>query len=79
MHVINIKFNEFHLIDLWAALLFLIQFVGFIALSYVGIKDITDKKTNPIPSIELDTDGIALLVMTGILGFFLSLIYMFLM
>ena len=70
--------------------MFIIQLIGFIALSYVGIKGIIAKKTNP-PNTDgsmnddeifnsiLDTKNIVLLVITGIFGFFLSLIYMFLM
>ncbi|CAI2189061.1 8837_t:CDS:2, partial [Funneliformis geosporum] len=76
--------------DLWATILFLIQFVGFLALSYVGIKTILNKNklsnSNPadddndiIKGIKLDTNSIVLLVVAGIFGFFLSLLYMALM
>ena len=84
--------HHFHLIDLWAVILFFIHFIGFLILSYIGIKEIIDRKknNNSTPNngnngndgnidVKFDSASITLLVLTGIFGFVLSLIYMFLM
>ncbi|RIA90683.1 plasma-membrane choline transporter-domain-containing protein [Glomus cerebriforme] len=83
--------------DLWAVILFIIHFIGFIVLSYIGIKELMNKKNqnntspnnpndpnNPdgTPNIEIKLDSaslIALLVVVGIFGFVISLLYMLLM
>ncbi|RHZ44985.1 hypothetical protein Glove_701g14 [Diversispora epigaea] len=64
--------------DLWAAILFLIHFAGFVVLSYIGIKELVTNNeiNNSNTNINLDSKTILLLVASGVLGFFLSLIYM---
>lgn len=66
---------------MWAAILYLIQFVGFVVLSYIGIKELATNKeisssTSNASNINLDSKTIVLLVASGVLGFILSLIYM---
>ncbi|CAG8490117.1 5826_t:CDS:2 [Ambispora leptoticha] len=81
--------------DLWALVLYLVQFAGYVALSYVGIKDLIDSGTlnnkhnstsisqrsinTGDSGITLDAKAIVLLVLALVLGFFLALIYMLLM
>ncbi|KAG9290148.1 hypothetical protein G9A89_010454 [Geosiphon pyriformis] len=67
--------------DLWALILYAIQFAGFITLSYFGIKEfINDRSSNDSKTnIDLDSKSIVLLVLSLVFGFFLSLIYMLLM
>ncbi|CAG8601845.1 7370_t:CDS:2 [Paraglomus brasilianum] len=67
--------------DAWAAILFLIHFIGFIIISYFGLKSLSDSKTlsglgNKTDNFPLTSKSIIMLVVTAILGFFLSMIYM---
>ncbi|PKB99360.1 DUF580-domain-containing protein [Rhizophagus irregularis] len=74
--------------DLWAIILFMIHLIGFAVLSYTGINELINKKnqpsnTNPNNSdninINISSNIITLLVIVGIFGFVLSLLYMLLM
>lgn len=74
--------------DLWAIVLFIIHLIGFAVLSYTGIKELINRKnqppnTNPNNSdninINISSNVITLLVIVGIFGFVLSLLYMLLM
>jgi hypothetical protein len=66
----------------------MIHLIGFVVLSYTGIKELINNKnqpsnTNPNNSdninFNISSNVIALLVIVGIFGFVLSLLYMFLM
>jgi len=66
---------------MWAAILFSVHFLGFIIISYFGLKSLSDTNTlsdlgNKNDNFPLTSKSIIMLVVTAILGFFLSLIYM---